>query len=318
MKNTKPHIEVVLPVFNEVRNVLPLLRQIDTVAEKLKDQAKLTVLFVDDGSSDGTSQLLYRLHKERADVKVVSFVHNFGHAAALAAGVDHVDADIAVFMDADGQDSPEHILPMFEAWKKGAKTVVAERGERGERNRWAFEAFYFLLHKMAKKLPRFAFGTFCLLDKTVIERMRKLPERNRYFPGLVSYASGPIVPIRVERETRLEGESRVGTWGLINLALTAYVSFSTVPVRLVSMVGFFASGVGFLAAIGIVGVKLFTARAIPGWASLMTTMSLAAGVQLLCLGIIGEYVARIYEEAKNRPLYMVDRFLEKKSSSKAA
>ena len=148
-----PHIEVILPVYNEVRNLLPLLKALDRVASALKDEARMTYLFVNDGSRDGSWELLYRLHKERDDVRVVDLIHNFGHSAALSAGVDHFHADIAVVMDADMQDAPDAILEMLAAWKKGAKTIVAERGERKERNRWAFKTFYYLFHKLAKNMP---------------------------------------------------------------------------------------------------------------------------------------------------------------------
>jgi dolichol-phosphate mannosyltransferase len=225
-----PHIEVVLPVYNEVRNILPLLKELDKVAAALKGEARLSYLFVNDGSRDGTWELLYRLNRERGDVRVVDLIHNFGHNSALAAGVDHVDADIAVFMDADLQDPPDAIIEMLARWKKGARTVVAERGERQEKNKWAFKAFYFVFHRLAKRMPPIDFGTHSMLDRSVVERMRLLKEKNRYFPGLVSYASGEIVAIPVDRMARAHGKSRVGPWGLINLAVTACLSFSNTPV----------------------------------------------------------------------------------------
>ena len=133
-----------------------------------------------------------------------------------------------------------------------------------------------------------------------------MPERNRYLPGLVAYSSGPIASVKVNRASRLHGESRVGLWGLIQLATTALLSFSNLPIRLVSFFGLFCSASALIAGVSFIAVKLFTTLAIPGWASMMTAIAFASGVQLLCLGLMGEYVARIYEEVKRRPLYLVD------------
>ena len=313
-----PHVEVVLPVYNEVQNIVPLLRGLDAARDSLAGRARISYLFVNDGSRDGSRELLYRLHRERADIRVVEFVHNFGHSAALAAGVDHVRADAAVFMDADLQDSPDALPALFEAWKQGARTVVIARAERREAARIAFQAFYFILHRLARQLPPFDFGTHCILDISVVERLRDLTERNRYFPGLVSYASGPITAIPMPRGTRHEGKSRVGMMGLMTLAITAYVSFSSVPIRMVSFFGIAASAMGFLSGTVIVLIKIASDKAIPGWASVMSAMAFGTGVQLLCLGILGEYVARIYDEVKQRPLYLVERVHERKAESKAA
>ncbi len=315
MKTTpKPHIEIVLPVFNEVQNIQPLVKQLDAVAVQLKTFATLSYLFINDGSQDGSAELLYRMYRERDDIRVVHLVHNFGHASALTAGLDHFEGDIAVFMDADLQDAPTALMDMFLQWQKGKKTVVAERGERKEKNKVLFKLFYFLLHQSARTLPPINFGTHCLLDKSVIARMRQLKERNRYFPGLVSFSSGEITPIEIDRGARQHGKSRVGLAGLINLALTALVSFSSAPVKMVSFLGIMASGGSLMAGVVFVGIRIFTTRAIPGWASMMTAMAFGFGLQLLCLGIIGEYIARIYDEVKQRPLYLVDKILTKRAT----
>lgn len=305
--NQRPHIEVILPIYNEAENIPLLVRQLDKVKETLGHEARVSYLFVNDGSSDGSREMLLSLLKERTDVRIVDLIHNFGHGAALAAGVDHFTGDIAVLMDADLQDNPMALKTMYDQWKKGSHTVVAERGKRKEKNRLLFKAFYFMLHKTAKQIPPVAFGTHCLLDKSVIDRMRQLKERNRYFPGLVSFSSEKITPVVVDREERRHGESRVGFFGLINLAVTALLSFSSTPVKMVSVLGLFCALGSILGGMTIVGIKIFTDKAIPGWASLMTAMSFASGIQLLCLGIIGEYIARIYDEVKQRPLYLVDR-----------
>lgn len=314
MKNT-PQIEILLPIYNEVANLVPLIRELDRVIAKFKNSVQIRYLFINDGSSDGSGELLQRLSQQRSDVRVVELIHNFGHSAALVCGIDHFEGDALVIMDADLQDSPDALIPLVEAWEKGAKTVVAERGERKEKTRILFKAFYFLLHKIARKLPPMNFGTHCLLDQVVVERLKALPERNRYMPGLVAYSSGPIASIRVDRGERLHGESRVGLWGLMQLATTALLSFSNVPIRMVSFFGLVCSASALTAGMAFIGLKVFTTLAIPGWASMMTAIAFASGVQLLCLGLMGEYVARIYEEVKQRPLYLVDRILRTPAST---
>lgn len=304
------HIEVILPIFNEVKNIPLLLERLDKVQKELNEQALLTYLFINDGSEDGSRELLNQLHFSRKDIRVIHLLHNFGHGPALACGVEHFKGNIAIFMDADLQDPPEAIPEMFEAWKKGAKTVVAERASRSENNKLLFNTFYYLLHKVAPTLPPVDFGTHCLLDVSVINRIRTLKEKTRYFPGLVGFASPKVEAIPVHRLKRVEGNSRVGLKGLIHLAITAFLSFSSMPVRFVSILGLLASVTALISGTVIVAIKVFTSLAIPGWASMMSALAFGSGIQLLCLGIIGEYIARIYDEVKERPLYLVETLLE--------
>ena len=315
MQAQNPIIEVILPIYNESETLPELVKQLDAACAKLTNRALVRYLFINDGSSDGSREFLQKLHDERRDVRVVNLIHNFGHASALACGIEYFNADIAVIMDADLQDSPEALVKMFDAWQQGATTVVAERASRKEFFRFFFNLFYKILHRMAPSLPPLKFGTHCLLDRAVVQRLKKYTERNRYLPGLVSLASGKITALPFDRSHRAHGTSQVGALGLINLAITAIVSFSSRPVRLVSIFGLCASAVSMAFGAVIVGIKLFTPLAIPGWASLMTVSAFGTGVQLLCIGIIGEYVARIYEETKQRPLFLIDQVLELPASS---
>jgi len=308
-----PHIEVILPIFNELNNIPILVERLDRVKSEMSHEASMSYLFINDGSQDGSTELLNQLHGARSDIRVIHLLHNFGHGPALACGVQYFRGDMAIFMDSDLQDPPEAIPEMYRAWKQGAKTVVAERKSREEKNKTLFNTFYFLLHKIAPSLPPINFGTHCLLDSTVIQRLKGLKEKNRYFPGLVGFASPKIESVSIHRNDRNHGKSRVGLKGLINLAITAFLSFSSTPVRIVSVMGLMASVVAILSGSVIVGIKLFTSLAIPGWASTMSTLAFGSGIQLLCLGIIGEYIARIYDEVKERPLYLVDEVLEQGS-----
>ena len=304
------HIEIILPIFNELKNIPVHLERLDLIKKELKSEVSMSYLFINDGSTDGSTELLTSLHRSRSDIRVVHLLHNFGHGPALACGVENFQGDLALFMDADLQDPPEAIPEMFAAWKKGAKTVVAERSSRSEKNKILFNTFYYLLHKVAPTLPPVNFGTHCLLDASVIDRIKVLKEKNRYFPGLVGFTSSKIEAVPIHRLARHEGKSRVGLRGLINLAITAFLSFSSTPVRLVSVIGLICSIIALTSGIVFVTVKIFTDLAIPGWASTMSALAFGSGIQLLCLGIIGEYIARIYDEVKQRPLYLVDTILE--------
>lgn len=315
MRKTIPHIEIILPIYNEADNLPILMKECDAAIQRLRGEATVSYLFINDGSSDGSKDLLDTLHASRRDVRVLHLLHNFGHTPAIAAGIEYFQGDIALVMDADLQDPPMSLIPMFEAWKKGADTVVAERGDRKEATSGVFKLFYFLLHKVARTLPPINFGTHSLLDKSVVKRIQKLKERNRYFPGLVALSSTKVTPVRIDRELRAHGKSRVGTLGLINLASNAFLSFSTVPVRLVSWFGLLLSLAAICFGSTIVGIKIFTDKAIPGWASTMSLIAFSTGTQLLCLGIIGEYIARIYDEVKERPIFVVDTVLDHSKES---
>jgi dolichol-phosphate mannosyltransferase len=309
-----PRIEVVLPIFNEEQNIPILLRELDVVTEKLSGRAKLQYLFINDASTDGSTRLLRQVHARRNDVRVVELLRNFGHGGAVHCGIEHFDGDIAVFMDADLQDSPGIIVDMFEAWEKGEHTVVADRVARKERIRVFIKVFYFLLNRIAKLPNRINFGTFCLLDRSVVERMRQLKERNPYFPGLVILSSARLFPISTSRNARIHGNSRMGLRRQIRLALIALVSYSSTPVHIVSGIGMLSSLGAMAAGVVIICEKLFTDKAIPGWASILTAVFFASGVQLMCLGIIGEYIARVYDEVKGRPMYFIGQIFERKKS----
>lgn len=317
-KTNRPRLEIILPVFNEEEVLSPLVNELDQVLEPLRKGFAINYLFVNDGSSDATGALLAELNETRDDVRVVNLLHNFGHSAALQAGLDHFGGDLCILMDADLQDSPNVIPEMIEKWKRGSRTVVVERGARAEAHGWAFRLFYRLYHGLAKQMPPIDFGTFSLLDASTVERVRKLSEQSRYFPGLVAYASGPIASVIAARRPRGAGNSRVGMGGLFQLAITACLSFSHLPIRMVSVLGLLSSAVAIAFGLGIIAIKLFTSRAIPGWASMMTLMAMSSGVQLLCLGLMGEYLSRIYQEVKSRPLYFVGEVREKTSKRKAA
>lgn len=315
-KTNRPRLEIILPVFNEQEVLFPLVNELDQVLEPVRKGFAINFLFVNDGSTDETGERLQKLADRRTDIRVVNLLHNFGHSAAVQAGLDHFEGDLCILMDADLQDSPNVIPEMVEKWKRGAKTVVVERGERSEGNGWMFRLFYKMYHGLARQMPPIDFGTFSLLDAATVTRLKKMSEQSRYFPGLVAYASGPISSVKAARRPRGAGDSRVGMGGLVHLAITACLSFSHLPIRMVSVLGILSSFFAITFGLGIVAIKLFSSRAIPGWASIMTVTAMGSGVQLLCIGLMGEYLSRIYQEVKSRPLYFVGEVIEKGSSTK--
>ncbi len=314
----KPHVEIILPVYNETENLSLLFIKLEEIKNILISEAQISFLIINDGSNEETNKIITSIYKSRDDVRVIELIHNFGHSAALTCGIDFFDADAAVIMDADLQDDPKLIPEMFKKWKSGMKTIVAERTSRKEKGRLFFKLFYYLFHKFNRSLPPIDFGTFCFLDRTIIERIRGYSERNRYFPGLVSLSSNTVVSLPFQRNARNSGKSKVGVWGLINLALTAILSFSTIPIRIVSVVGIVFAFFGFIVGLWVLYQKLFTTYAITGWASTVTSISFIGGLQLICLGVIGEYIARIYEETKKRPPYIVEKVRSLKKEEKAA
>jgi dolichol-phosphate mannosyltransferase len=301
---TAKHIEIVLPVFNEQANIGPLVQALDTATAQLKHRFRFSYLFINDGSTDGSRALIEKLCEKRADIRAIHLIHNFGHSAAIRCGLEHADGDAVVLMDADLQDSPDALPQMVAAWDEGATTVVAVRGKRQERHRLLFHLFYFILRRLSPGHP--PFGPFCLLDRSVVVRLRTLSESNRYFPNLVKFASASITTVRVDRNARRHGSSGFGWRGHVSLAITAFLSASNFPVRLASLMGALCSFLALSTLSVILGIRLFTDVAVPGWAPIMIVVFFVSGVQLLCLGVIGEYIARIYEEIKQRPAYFVE------------
>jgi dolichol-phosphate mannosyltransferase len=265
------------------------------------------VIFVDDGSSDGSAALVKGLCLEDPRVRQLRLSRNFGHQSALTAGIDHASGEAVVLMDADLQDRPEALPAFIAAWREGAEVVYALRVRRkeGPLQRTAFRAFYVLLSRLSGIPQPQDAGIFCLLDRQVVDVLKGMPEHNRYFPGLRAYAGFRQRGIEVERDPRFSGRPRVGVLGLAKLALDGIVSFSYVPIRLVTAMGFLIALAAFSVMCDVLYKKLVSHEAILGWASTLTAILFLGGTQLITLGLVGEYIGRIYEEVKKRPYYIV-------------
>ena len=300
-------ITLILPVYNEVENLRSLTSLIQKVLDELP--VKSEIIYVNDGSYDGSTEVLDRIASEDDRIRVVHLSRNFGHSAAVRAGLDQSDADAVILMDSDGQDDPLAIPRMVDRWIKGAEVVYAVRVARkeGAWKRCLFSLFYRILGKLSSvKIPKDA-GNFGLMDRRVVEQIQQLIEVDRYIPGLRSWTGFRQESIQVERLERYDEKPRVSLSGLLSLAKTALFGFSRVPLLAFYGIALVCAGVSF----GLIGYalfhKIFTGLAIPGWTSTTSISAFFGAMNALGIAILGEYVARIYDQVRARPSYIVAR-----------
>lgn len=298
-------ISVVVPAFNEEPVLDEFHRQVGAVLADLADDAEF--VFVDDGSRDATADIMRRLASEDPRVRAVILSRNFGHEAAIEAGLRAARGDAVIVMDADLQDGPDILPRLVTAWHEGAGVVYAVRTERKEGRllRSAFSGFYRLAEKvMSIDLPRDA-GPFSLMDRRVVDVLNAMPEKGRYFPGLRAFAGFRQVGLEAERNERLAGETKYSLVKRTVGATNAIFSFSKLPLRLMTALGF---AMTLLAVAGLIWVVVGTivgASIQPGWASLMIAILFIGAAMFLFMGILGEYVGKIYDEVRGRPNYVV-------------
>lgn len=300
-------LSVVLPVRDERAVLAELHRRVAAAVRAAGLEPE--IVFVDDGSSDGSVEALDALAAADPCVRVLHLARNFGQQAALQCGLDHATGDAVVVMDSDLQDLPEAIADLARAWRAGHEVVYAVRTGRkeGRCRRLATAAFYRALARVASvPLPRDA-GNFGLVDRRVAEILRALPERDRYFPGLRSWTGLRQTGVQVERGARYDGRPRVGAAGLVRLATAAIFSFSRAPLVLFYGVAAASAGVCLALAAFVLYHRLVTGRAIPGWTSIVLTSSFFGALNALGIGVLGEIATRTYEQVRGRPLYLVGR-----------
>jgi dolichol-phosphate mannosyltransferase len=305
-----PVLSVVAPVFNEHGTLAELHRRLTAALATL---GSYEIVLVDDGSTDGSWDALLGLAARDPRVRLLKLSRNFGHQAALSAGLDAARGDADVLMDADLQDPPELIPRLVETWREGFDVVYAVRGDReGEtRVRLASIAlFYRLLHRISPtEIPRNV-GDFRLLSRRAADAVSAMPERARFLRGMTSWIGFRQTGVTYTREARHAGESKYPPSKLVRLAFDGITSFSTAPIKLVTAIGFAL----VVFCVGVLGwtlyVRFFTSHHPQGWTSVIAVVLLLGGVQLLSLGVIGQYVARIFDETKQRPVYLVEEVVE--------
>ncbi len=309
-----PRVSVAAPLYNEKETVPELLRRVGAVLDGLPGGPHELVL-VDDGSTDGTRELLEDAVADDPRVVAVLLSRNFGHQAAFSAALDHVSGDVAVLLDGDLQDPPEEIPRFVQGYLDGYDVVYAKRERRKEPLwlRFSYWAYYRLLARMANLALPLDAGDFSLLSRRVIDEIRRSPERHRYLRGLRAWAGFRQLGVPVERAERHAGRSKYSLARLVELGLDGIFSFSIVPIRAAAFLGAAAAAVAVLFALYAVYAKVLLGRSPQGFTALLVVTTFLSGVLLFFLGIIGEYVGRIYEEVKARPLYVVDRVARARS-----
>lgn len=299
-------VSVVVPIFNEQEN-LPQLRQRLTAA---LDQAAepWELVLVDDGSQDQSPALLRQFHEQDPRIKVVTLSRNFGHQPAVTAGVHHASGDCVILVDGDLQDPPEVIPEMIRKWKQGNQVVLGQRSSRAERGARGigFRLFYPILRRFTDLQNAPDAGIFGLMDRAVVEEFNRLPERNRFIPGLRNWLGFRQSAVFYDRAPRAAGQPKQTLTRLIRYAADGMVSFSYRPLRVATWMGFSVSGISFVLAIFyFVTFFAFHKNSGGGFTTLILCVLFLGGVQLIAVGILGEYIGRIYEEVKQRPLYVV-------------
>lgn len=300
-------LSVVVPVFNEVDGIDAFHERIKAVCIGLED-LEHELLFVDDGSSDGSLERLQAIAASDPAVRIIKFSRNFGHQIAITAGIDHARGDAIVVIDADLQDPPETIVDFVAKWRDGYDVVYGVRASRDGETRaklWTASAFYRLLRRFTKVEIPVDVGDFRLMSRRSAGVLKGMREKDRFVRGLVSWMGYEQVGVPYHREARHAGETKYPYRKMVKFAVDGITSFSSAPLRLASWLGYLASFLAF-AYLASVFIQKAMGATIQGWATIMVAMLFLGGVQLICLGIIGEYIGRIFTEIKPRPMYVVE------------
>ena len=307
-----PELSIIIPAYNE-RNVLPICySKVSHVMEKLEKTYE--IIFIDDGSKDGSADYLAGLAKQNNPVKVIYLSRNFGKEAALTAGIEYASGDAVVILDADLQDPPELIPDMLKAWKeKNVDVVLMRRRTRvGETATKRLTAFWY--YRLLNNLTDFDIiedtGDFRLMSRRAVDALKQLPERNRYMKGLFSWIGMDTTVIEYDREARVAGEIQNNYPSLFRLAIQGITSFSVAPLRLAMIIGVIVAGLGAIFGLWIIFKALLFGDPVQGYPSTMAIITFLGGTQLFTIGILGEYVGKIYIESKQRPNYLIKKIID--------
>jgi len=302
----KPKFSLVVPVYNEKDCLQEMFRRVSAVMDATLESWELIV--IDDGSRDGSTDQIREFGDKDARVKPVIFARNFGHQIAVTAGMDYAQGDAVIIIDADLQDPPEVILQLIEKWREGYQVVYAVRGER-EGESWfkTFTAsfFYRLIQRITDVKIPLDTGDFRLLDRKVVDVMNSMHEKHRFLRGMSAWVGFKSIGVTYKRAARYAGKTKYPLKKMLLLALNAITGFSYFPLQLATYVGFFAAGISIIVIPVVIFMRITGSQAFLGQASTLLAVLFLGGVQLISLGILGEYVGRIYDEVKGRPLYIV-------------
>lgn len=305
-------ISVILPVYYEEEVLPETYRRMTKVMQGMTG-TDYELVFVNDGSRDKTLEMLREISSKDSHVAVVSFSRNFGHQVAITAGMDYARGDAVVVIDADLQDPPELIPEMVQRWSEGWQVVHAKRKKRrGESvfKRWTAGLFYRFIDALSEiRLPRDV-GDFKLLDRAVVDALQQIREKNRYVRGMVAWLGFRQTEVLFERDPRFAGETKYPLSKMLRFAMDGITSFSLKPLKLATRLGFLSIVIGLLLVVWVLISKyIYPESTVSGWSSLLIAVVFFGGVQLLTIGIMGEYIGRIYDETRNRPLYVIDELI---------
>jgi len=296
---------VIAPIFNEIENLGILFTRISEVMNQTGEKWEL--ILVDDGSVDGSTEIILDLYHQHPEVEPVILARNFGHQIAVTAGMDHASGDAVIIIDADLQDPPEVILDLIAKWKEGYEVVYAVRKERKGESWFKLitaSLFYKLIYQITNVKIPINTGDFRLLDRKVADVMNKMREKHRYLRGLGAWVGFRQTGVEYVREARHAGVTKYPFKKMLTFALTAITGFSYIPLQIATIIGFISTGLAIIAIPAVIISRLTGSQAFFGQASTLIAVLFFGGVQLISLGIIGEYIGRIYDEVKNRPLYI--------------
>jgi polyisoprenyl-phosphate glycosyltransferase len=307
----RPLVSIVVPLYNEAGSVASLLDRVGGVVDRVRDEYDYEIVLVNDGSTDATATNVRQEMTRRRNVVFVTLSRNFGHQLAATAGLEMARGDAIVLMDGDLQDPPELIEAFLRKWREGYDVVYAVRRARPGESRFKLvtaRLFYRVINRLTKVAIPVDTGDFRLMSRRVVDALRRSPERNRFLRGMVSWVGYNQTAIEYDRDVRYAGTTKYPLSKMFRFAMDAITSFSDIPLRFASYFGFTVSAIAFLYAIYVIVSKVFNVRPLaytPGWASTIVAVLFLGGVQLMSLGILGEYLGRVYDEVKGRPLYLI-------------
>ncbi|MBA2745749.1 MAG: glycosyltransferase family 2 protein [Flavisolibacter sp.] len=303
----KPTLSIIVPVYHEEQNIPLLHSRLLTAMKLISDDFE--IIWVNDGSSDNSLFLIKELAAADKRNKYISFTRNFGHQMALMAGLEACSGKAAVMIDCDLQDPPELIPELWEQYEKGFKVVYARRRQRKGENivrKFAIRLFYRLLHRTTRIRIPVDTGDFRLIDRKVIDALKSMPEQHKYLRGQIAWLGFSQIAVSYNRDGRFAGKSKYGWIRLFRLAMDGFTGFSNLPLKLASLGGFLVSLVAFIIILYALYSKFIMGNVISGWTSLIISTMFIGGIQLISIGIIGEYISRINSDVRKRPLYMVE------------
>jgi polyisoprenyl-phosphate glycosyltransferase len=297
---------IVAPIYNELENIPELYRRVKEVMDSTGETWELVL--VDDGSTDGSTDTICNLARQDKRIRPVIFARNFGHQIAITAGWDYARGEAVVIIDADLQDPPEVILEMAKKWKEGYEVVYAVRAEReGESwfKLWTASLFYRIIYRITDVKIPLDTGDFRLMDRKVVNVLKTMRERHRFPRGMSAWVGFKQVGIDYKRAARMSGETKYPFRKMFRLALNAITSFSYFPLQVATFFGFASAGIAIIAILPVIYLRMTGSQAFLGQATTLIAVLFLGGVQLISLGVLGEYIGRLYDEAKGRPLYIV-------------